>query len=142
MRPLPPAVRERRVGALFDGRLSEARRRSIVRVCNEGSFWQADHVLAVANGGGESGLENSQTLCTPCHKEKTAEEHSGGRYGGARGRRARSGRLRAAVESCRVSVRLRGEGAPPQGLRRHAEGAVVGGGARRRRQHHGLEPAE
>ena len=83
MRPLPPAVREQRVGALFDGRLSEARRRSIVRVCNEGSFWQADHVLAVANGGGESGLENSQTLCTPCHKEKTAEEHREG-YGGAR----------------------------------------------------------
>jgi hypothetical protein len=52
-------------------------------VCNEGSFWQADHVLAVANGGGESGLENSQTLCTPCHKEKTAEEHKEG-YGGAR----------------------------------------------------------
>uniref|UniRef100_A0A6U3UVT8 HNH domain-containing protein n=1 Tax=Ditylum brightwellii TaxID=49249 RepID=A0A6U3UVT8_9STRA len=37
----------------------------------EGDFWQADHVVAVAEGGGDCGLENLQTLCTPCHKSET-----------------------------------------------------------------------
>lgn len=38
-----------------------------------GDFWQADHCLSVVEGGGGTGLENYQTLCTPCHKIKTAE---------------------------------------------------------------------
>ena len=37
----------------------------------EGDFWQADHVRAVAEGGGECGLDNLRTLCTPCHKTET-----------------------------------------------------------------------
>ena len=37
----------------------------------EGDFWQADHILAVAEGGGGCGLENLRTLCTPCHKSET-----------------------------------------------------------------------
>jgi len=41
----------------------------------EGSFWQADHILGVADGGGECGLENYQTLCTPCHRSKTNIEN-------------------------------------------------------------------
>lgn len=36
------------------------------------SLWQADHIRPVAEGGGESGLDNIQTLCTKCHKLKTA----------------------------------------------------------------------
>lgn len=35
-------------------------------------FWQADHVLEVALGGGACGIENLQTLCRSCHAEKTA----------------------------------------------------------------------
>lgn len=38
---------------------------------SSGQFWQADHIIEVVNGGGECGLENFQTLCTPCHKAKT-----------------------------------------------------------------------
>lgn len=34
------------------------------------SCWQADHIVEVA-GGGEHRLENLQTLCNLCHKEKT-----------------------------------------------------------------------
>eukprot|EP00941_MAST-03F_sp_MAST-3F-sp1_P000243 g243.t1 len=39
----------------------------------EGDFWQADHILAVVEGGGEAGLENLRTLCTPCHALETAK---------------------------------------------------------------------
>jgi 5-methylcytosine-specific restriction endonuclease McrA len=38
------------------------------------SYWEADHILEVANGG-ETCLENMQTLCRPCHKEKTRRMH-------------------------------------------------------------------
>lgn len=34
----------------------------------ECDFWQADHKLAVALGGGLCGIDNFQTLCTTCHK--------------------------------------------------------------------------
>ena len=37
----------------------------------EGDFWQADHVLPVAEGGGCCSLENFRTLCTPCHRRET-----------------------------------------------------------------------
>lgn len=33
--------------------------------------WQMDHIVAVEDGGGECGLENLQTLCTVCHKQKS-----------------------------------------------------------------------
>lgn len=36
-------------------------------------WWDLDHVLSVVEGGGECGLDNYQTLCTPCHKQKTKE---------------------------------------------------------------------
>lgn len=41
---------------------------------DEGFWWQADHIVPVAEGGGACGLENLQTLCTPCHKAKTAAQ--------------------------------------------------------------------
>lgn len=36
------------------------------------SFWDADHILPVAEGGGECDLSNIRTLCLPCHKKATA----------------------------------------------------------------------
>ncbi len=41
------------------------------------SFWDADHVVALEEGG-DWRLENVQTLCQPCHREKTSE-HTGRR---------------------------------------------------------------
>lgn len=38
-----------------------------------GHLWQADHIVEVADGGGECDLDNYQTLCTEDHKRKTAE---------------------------------------------------------------------
>ena len=46
----------------------------IKRMLNDpkaGDFWEADHVVAVAEGGGESDLQNFQTLCVPCHAKKS-----------------------------------------------------------------------
>lgn len=44
----------------------------ICSICNKKSDeWQADHVLPVNNGGGACDLDNFQTLCLDCHKNKT-----------------------------------------------------------------------
>ncbi len=37
------------------------------------SLWDADHILAVAEGGGQCDLDNVRTLCLPCHREVTAD---------------------------------------------------------------------
>ncbi|MGD0781205.1 MAG: HNH endonuclease [Dehalococcoidales bacterium] len=36
------------------------------------SWWEADHIIPVSEGGGNCGLEGYQTLCLPCHKKETA----------------------------------------------------------------------
>ena len=36
------------------------------------SFWDADHVVPVGDGGGECGLDGYRTLCIPCHKKSSA----------------------------------------------------------------------
>jgi 5-methylcytosine-specific restriction enzyme A len=36
------------------------------------SLWDADHILPVAEGGGECDLENLRTLCLLCHRKATA----------------------------------------------------------------------
>lgn len=37
------------------------------------SYWDADHIVSVVEGGGECGLDNYRTLCIPCHKQVTKE---------------------------------------------------------------------
>ena len=37
------------------------------------SLWDADHVLSVAEGGGQCSLENMRTLCLRCHRVATAK---------------------------------------------------------------------
>lgn len=36
------------------------------------SYWQPDHIVPVSEGGGQCGLSNYRTLCTPCHLEETS----------------------------------------------------------------------
>ena len=36
-----------------------------------GGLWDADHIIAVKDGGGLCGLENMRTLCIKCHKHET-----------------------------------------------------------------------
>lgn len=33
--------------------------------------WEADHIVPVADGGGECGLDNYRLLCRPCHLHVT-----------------------------------------------------------------------
>ena len=43
----------------------------------EGQLWQADHIIPVAEGGGEASLDNFRTLCVPCHELVTKKVHAG-----------------------------------------------------------------
>jgi hypothetical protein len=36
-------------------------------------LWDADHIVAVAEGGGECDLSNMRTLCLKCHRQVTAD---------------------------------------------------------------------
>lgn len=48
--------------------------KGVCRQCSKYSDkWDADHILPVAQGGGGCTLDNYQTLCETCHKEKTKE---------------------------------------------------------------------
>ncbi len=35
------------------------------------SLWEAHHIVPVADGGGECGLDNYETVCIWCHREET-----------------------------------------------------------------------
>jgi len=37
-------------------------------------LWDADHIVPVAEGGGECDLSNMRTLCLQCHREVTAAQ--------------------------------------------------------------------
>ena len=39
-----------------------------------GGFWDADHIVAVKDGGGDCSLNNIRTLCIQCHKKNTSEQ--------------------------------------------------------------------
>jgi len=40
-----------------------------------GGLWDADHIIAVKNGGGCCGLDNLRTLCIQCHKKITFKQN-------------------------------------------------------------------
>jgi 5-methylcytosine-specific restriction protein A len=37
------------------------------------SYWDADHIIPVCEGGGECTLENMRSLCVPCHQLVTKD---------------------------------------------------------------------
>lgn len=56
-------------------KLPSTKRDRFLQAPEEHDFWQADHIFAVAEGGGGSGLDNFRTLCTPCHRSETSKLH-------------------------------------------------------------------
>ena len=51
---------------------SDARAWAVAARPRAGDLWQADHVVPVAEGGGECDLDNYRTLCERCHRGETA----------------------------------------------------------------------
>ena len=51
-------------------------KRKIWKRKHGGGLWDADHIIAVKDGGGSCGLENIRTLCIKCHKVVTKESYS------------------------------------------------------------------
>jgi 5-methylcytosine-specific restriction protein A len=43
------------------------------RISSRRSLWEADHIVPVAEGGGQCDLDNIRTLCLLCHRSATAE---------------------------------------------------------------------
>jgi len=43
-----------------------------LREASRKSFWDADHIVPVAEGGGQCDLSNMRTLCLLCHRDATA----------------------------------------------------------------------
>jgi 5-methylcytosine-specific restriction enzyme A len=62
------------------------------------SLWDADHIVAVVEGGGECGLDNIQALCIPCHHRKTAELARKRKFDRARERQIARARLQPELE--------------------------------------------
>ena len=89
LRPLPAERRREILDEAFRGdgggkglrkgsRLTQVRYDGIVARCHPGDLWQADHIRAVMHGGGQAtSAAQYQTLCTPCHLEKTRRERGG-----------------------------------------------------------------
>jgi len=50
--------------------------RKALKIQFRNTLWDADHIRAVVDGGGECGLDNMQTLCLWCHRAKTAGDKS------------------------------------------------------------------
>ncbi|KAG0605049.1 hypothetical protein M758_9G027500 [Ceratodon purpureus] len=67
----------------------------------EGNAWHADHIVAVADGGGECRLENFQTLCIACHAKVTAEQH--------RHRASENKKIRKELQRTKQKIRERSE---------------------------------
>ena len=44
-----------------------------LRRLSRSSLWDADHIVPVAEGGGECDLSNIRTLCIKCHRRVTEE---------------------------------------------------------------------
>lgn len=64
MRSLKRSRGSRRLELLASWGLKKVSRRTL---------WDADHIVAVAEGGGECDLENIRTLCLRCHRLSTLE---------------------------------------------------------------------
>ncbi len=52
-------------------KIERAAYRAAGLTADRSTFWDADHIVPVVEGGGECDLDNLRTLCLRCHKEAT-----------------------------------------------------------------------
>ncbi|NXJ74007.1 ZRAB3 endonuclease, partial [Trogon melanurus] len=74
VRDAPKAQRKKLLESSWMSRLPLGQLNEIITNPTEGQFWQVDHIKPVYSGGGQCSLENLQTLCTLCHRERTAKQ--------------------------------------------------------------------
>ncbi|XP_074729838.1 DNA annealing helicase and endonuclease ZRANB3 isoform X4 [Strix uralensis] len=74
IRDAPKSQRKKLLESSWMSCLPLGQLNEIITNPTEGQFWQADHIKPVYSGGGQCSLENLQTLCTVCHRERTAKQ--------------------------------------------------------------------
>ncbi|XP_075465639.1 DNA annealing helicase and endonuclease ZRANB3 isoform X2 [Ascaphus truei] len=74
VRDAPKSERKALLESTWMAQLPLAQLNELIRNPAEGQFWQVDHIKPVYSGGGQCSLDNLQTLCTVCHKERTAKQ--------------------------------------------------------------------
>ncbi|KAM4859384.1 DNA annealing helicase and endonuclease ZRANB3 isoform 1-T4 [Thomomys bottae] len=74
VRDASKSQRKNLLDAAWTSKLPLEQLNEMIRNPVEGHFWQVDHVKPVYEGGGQCSLDNLQTLCTVCHKERTSRQ--------------------------------------------------------------------
>ncbi|XP_019724009.1 DNA annealing helicase and endonuclease ZRANB3 isoform X3 [Hippocampus comes] len=74
VRDAPPSRRKEMLERTWLAQLSLKQLNEMIRAPVEGDFWQVDHIRPVYSGGGQCSLDNLQTLCTVCHRARTAQQ--------------------------------------------------------------------
>ncbi|XP_014704993.1 DNA annealing helicase and endonuclease ZRANB3 isoform X1 [Equus asinus] len=74
LRDAPKGQRKNLLDTTWTSKLPLEQLNEMIRNPGEGHFWQVDHIKPVSSGGGQCSLDNLQTLCTICHKERTARQ--------------------------------------------------------------------
>uniref|UniRef100_A0A672YBQ2 Zinc finger, RAN-binding domain containing 3 n=1 Tax=Sphaeramia orbicularis TaxID=375764 RepID=A0A672YBQ2_9TELE len=74
VRDAPPSQRKEMMENTWLSQLPLKKLNEMIRAPVEGDFWQVDHIRPVYSGGGQCSLDNLQTLCTVCHKARTAQQ--------------------------------------------------------------------
>ncbi|XP_055973698.1 DNA annealing helicase and endonuclease ZRANB3 [Sorex fumeus] len=74
MKDAPKSQRKNLLDITWISKLPLEQLNEMIRNPGEGQFWQVDHIKPVFGGGGQCSLDNLQTLCTICHRERTAKQ--------------------------------------------------------------------
>ncbi|KAL2087898.1 hypothetical protein ACEWY4_016726 [Coilia grayii] len=74
VRDAPAAQRKQILENTWLAQLPLKELNEMIRNPTEGQFWQVDHIKPVYGGGGQCSLDNLQTLCTVCHRGRTAQQ--------------------------------------------------------------------
>ncbi|KAM9830307.1 DNA annealing helicase and endonuclease ZRANB3 isoform X2 [Syngnathus typhle] len=74
VRDAPPSQRKEMLENTWLAQLSLKQLNEMIRAPAEGDFWQVDHIRPVYSGGGQCSLDNLQTLCSVCHRARTAQQ--------------------------------------------------------------------